>query len=63
MSMGPDSAVGIATGYMLDDRLVESRKYQDFSHLHFTQTASGALPASYQMCNGGSFPGGKEAWE
>jgi hypothetical protein len=51
------SAVGIATGYGLDDRGVGVR-------VHVVQTGSGVHPTSYPMCTGGSFPGGKaaEAW-
>jgi hypothetical protein len=55
-----DSAVGIQTGYGLDDRGVgvESRKCQGFSLLHVVQASSGAHPASYPMGIGGSFTGG-----
>jgi hypothetical protein len=34
---------------------------QDFSLHQHVQTGSGAHPASYPMCTGGPFPGGK-AW-
>jgi hypothetical protein len=50
------SAVGIATGYGLDGR-------GDGVVLHVVQTVSGAHPASYPMCTGGSFPGGKATGE
>jgi hypothetical protein len=61
----PDSAVGIATGYELDDRRseFESRYGQEFSLLHVVQTGSGAHPASYPMGTGGSFHGGKASDE
>jgi hypothetical protein len=48
-----DSSVGIATGYGLDDRVVESRWGQDFLLLHVVQTGSRAHPASYQMDTAG----------
>jgi hypothetical protein len=53
-----DSAVGIATGYGLDDKGVAVRflAVQDFSPLHVVQTGSGAHPASYPMGTGGYFP-------
>jgi hypothetical protein len=59
----PDSAVGIATGYGLDDRGVGVRVPvgQEFSLHHVLQTGSGARPASYPMGTGDSFPGGKAA--
>jgi hypothetical protein len=62
-SNNQDSVVGIATGYGQDNRGVGVRvRYgQEFSLLHFVQTDSGALTASYPMCTGGSFPGGKAA--
>jgi hypothetical protein len=58
-----DSAVGIATGYVLDDRGVEfeSPKGQDFSLFHIVQTGSGAHPVCSPMGTEGSFPGGKAA--
>jgi hypothetical protein len=58
-----DSAVGIKTGYGLDDRGVgfEFRWGQEFSLHHVVQTGNGAHPASYPMATGGSFPGGKVA--
>jgi hypothetical protein len=43
------SAVGIATGYGLDNRD------------HIVQTDPGVRPTSYPMRTGGSFPGGKAA--
>jgi hypothetical protein len=55
-----DSAVGIATGYGLDDRGVGVLvPVGDFSLLLVVQTDSGAHPASYPMGTGGSFPGVK----
>jgi hypothetical protein len=58
-----DSAVGIATGYALDNRGsdFESQKDQEFSLLHVVQTGSGAPPTSYPMGTWGSFPKVKEA--
>jgi hypothetical protein len=54
-----DSSVGIAMGYGLDGR--GSAKARDFSLLPSVQTGCGAHPASYPMCTGGFFPGGKAA--
>jgi hypothetical protein len=58
-----DSAVGIATGYGLDNQGVGVRVPvgQKFSLLHAVQTGSGAHPASYPMGTGGSFSGAKTA--
>jgi hypothetical protein len=58
-----DSAVGIATGYGLDDRGVGVRvqEGQEFSLLHVVQTGSGVHPTSYPMGNVGSFLGGRAA--
>jgi hypothetical protein len=56
-------AVGIATGYGLDDRgvgvgiPVGSR----IARLHVVHTGSVAHPVSYLMGTGGSFRGGKAA--
>jgi hypothetical protein len=58
-----DSAVGIATGYRLDDRGVGVRVLAGwrFSLLHVVQTGSGVHPTSYPMgIGGGSFPGVKQ---
>jgi hypothetical protein len=52
-SLSLGSAVGIPTGYGMDDRGV------GVSLLHTVQTGSGADPASYPMGTMGSFPGGK----
>jgi hypothetical protein len=55
-----DSSVGIGTGYGLNDQGIAVRfpaVARDVSLLHSVQTRSGAHPASYQMSNGGSFPG------
>jgi hypothetical protein len=56
-----DSAVGIATGYGLEDQRFEfeSRWRREFSLLHVVQTGSEANPASYPMGTGGSFLRGK----
>jgi hypothetical protein len=45
------SAVGIVTGYRLDDRVVWVRVlvWSTFSLLHIIQTGSGAYPASYPV--------------
>jgi hypothetical protein len=54
-----DSAVGITTGYGLDDRGGRSSspgRVKNF--LQVVETGSGAHPASYPMDVGGSFPGG-----
>jgi hypothetical protein len=58
-----DRVVGIVTGYGMDDRGVGARVPvgEEFSLLRVVQTGSGAHPTSYQMGNGGSFPGGKAA--
>jgi hypothetical protein len=58
------SAVSIVTGYRLDGQgvgvqlLVELR----LPPLRVVQTGFRALPASYPMGTGGSFPGGKATW-
>jgi hypothetical protein len=63
-----DGSVGIATGYGLDDRMIDVRfpggGPGNFSFRHHVQTGSGAYPASYPMGTRGSFPGDKaaEAW-
>jgi hypothetical protein len=56
-----DSAVGIATGYGLDDRGVEfeSREGQEFSLLHVVQTGAGAPPISLSNRQRGLSPGVK----
>jgi hypothetical protein len=51
----PDSAVGTATGYELDDRGVVLKSRQ------VVHTGSGAHPAFYPMGTEGSYSGGKEA--
>jgi hypothetical protein len=58
-----DSAVGIATGYRLDDQGIGIRVPvgQKFSFLYVVQTGSGAHPASYRIGTGGSSPVGKVA--
>jgi hypothetical protein len=58
-----DSAVGIATGYGLDDGWVGVRVPvgSRFSPLHMVHNSSGAHPASYPMCTLGSFPTGRAA--
>jgi hypothetical protein len=55
------SAVGIATGYGLDDQGVGVRVpvVQEFSLLQVIQTGSGAHTVSHPMGTGGSFPGDK----
>jgi hypothetical protein len=53
-----DSAVGIATGYGLDDWEVGVRVPVG-SLLHVVQTGSGVHPTTYTMGTGGSFPGVK----
>jgi hypothetical protein len=62
IASSPDSVVGVATGYGLDDRGVGVRvlvRPRIFSLV--VQTGSGAHPASYLIGTGGSFPGGKVA--
>jgi hypothetical protein len=62
--MSPDNSVGMATGYGLDDRMIEVLfpvAGGNFSLRHHVQTGSGAHPASYPMGTGSSFPGGKAA--
>jgi hypothetical protein len=59
-----DSSVSTATGYGLDDWMIEVRfpaGAGNFSPHHRVQTGSGAHPASYPMGTTGSFPGGKAA--
>jgi len=53
---GPDSSVGIATGYGLDGQGIESRWGPDIPHL--SRPALGVHPASCTMVTG-SFPGVK----
>jgi hypothetical protein len=60
--MSRDSAVGMATGYGLDNRTTRLRfpvGAGNFSLRHHVQTGSGAHPASHPMGVGGSFTGGK----
>jgi hypothetical protein len=62
-----DSSVGIALGYLVDDRDSRVRFRAgagNFSLHHRVQTGSGAHPASYPMGTWGSFLGGKAtgAW-
>jgi hypothetical protein len=60
----PDSSVGIALGYGLDDRGSRVRfpvGAGNFSLHYRLQNGSGAHPASYPMGTRGSFPGGKAA--
>jgi hypothetical protein len=59
-----DNAVGIATGYGLDDRGVGIRVpvgSRIFSSPRRPDRSSVAHQASYPMGTGGSFPGGKVA--
>jgi hypothetical protein len=58
-----DSAVGIATGYGLEDRWFGVRVPvgQEFSLLHIVYTGTGVHPASYTMGTGASFFGGEVA--
>jgi hypothetical protein len=58
-----DCAVGIATGYGLDDREVGVRVPvgSRMSSLHVVQTGPGVHATSYLMSTGGFFPGGKAA--
>jgi hypothetical protein len=60
----PDSSVGIALGYGLNDRCSRVRfptEAGNFSLHHRVQNGSGAHPASYPMGTRGSFLGGKVA--
>jgi hypothetical protein len=59
-----DSAVGIATGYGLDDGGVGFRVpvRARFSPLHIIQIGYGVHSASYPMGTGGSITGDKAAW-
>jgi hypothetical protein len=56
--MSRDWAVGMATGYGLDDRGVGVWVLmgQEFALLHVVQTGSEAHPTSYPMGTGDSFP-------
>jgi hypothetical protein len=59
-----DSSVGIALGYVLDDRGSRVRfpaGAWDFSLHHRIQNGSGAHPPSYPLGTSDSFPGGKAA--
>jgi hypothetical protein len=56
VSKGLVSSVGTATDYGLDDRGSNPAEAGNFSLRHHVQTGSGAHPASYPMCTGGSFP-------
>jgi hypothetical protein len=58
------SSVGIALGYVLDDRGSRVRfpaGAGNFYLHHRVQNGSGAHPTSYPMSYMGSFPGGKAA--
>jgi hypothetical protein len=54
-----DIAVGIVTGYGLDDK--EVRVLVPVGAFRVVHTGSGAHPAFYPMSTGGSFPGVKAA--
>jgi hypothetical protein len=58
-----DRAIGMATGYLLDDQGVGVRVPLGSRIIifHLVQIGSGAHPASYQMGTGGFFPGAKTA--
>jgi hypothetical protein len=57
-----DSSVGIALGYVLDDRdSIPGGGVGNFSLHQRVQNGSGAHSASYPMGTRGSFPGGKAA--
>jgi hypothetical protein len=47
-------------GWVTEGLEFQSRYGQEFSLLRIVQTGSGAHPASYPMCTGGSFPGVKQ---
>jgi len=58
------SAVGIATGYRLVDRMIGARfpaESGNISLLHRVQIGTAAHPASYPISTRGSFPGDKAA--
>jgi hypothetical protein len=60
--MSRGSSGSIVSDYGLYDRVIEVRSpagAEDFSSSPCVQTGSGAHPASYPMCTGGPFPGGK----
>jgi hypothetical protein len=62
----PDSSVGIALGYGLDDwgsRVRFPAEDGNFTVHHRVQNGSGAHPASYPMGARGAFPGDKAAGE
>jgi hypothetical protein len=64
LNLFPDSSVGIALGYGLDDRGSRIRLPAgagNFSLHHRIQNGSGAHPASYPMGTRGSFPEVKAA--
>jgi hypothetical protein len=59
-----NSAVGIATGYGLDDQMIGIQfpvGAGNFSLRHRSQTGSGSHPASYPVGTGGAFSRGKAA--
>jgi hypothetical protein len=56
-----DSSVGIVTGCGLDNAFLYPTRTRDLSFLRGVHTGSGAHPASYVMCTGGSFWEGKAA--
>jgi hypothetical protein len=60
---GPGSVVGIATGYELDGRVIESRWGEEARFSAPVQTGPGAHPASCTVITG-FFPGVKigRAW-
>jgi hypothetical protein len=57
-----DSSVSIVMGYGLDGWCSIPDRGK-ISLLHSVQTGCGTQPASYPMCIGGSFPGGKAVEE
>jgi hypothetical protein len=62
--LAPDSSVGIALGYGLDDRdsgFPFPAGAGNFSPHYYVQNGSGAHPASYPMGTRGSFLAGKAA--
>jgi hypothetical protein len=60
LDMSRDSSDGIATGYDLDDQMIEVR-FPAGGWEFFSSTESGAHPVSHQMGTVGSFRGVKAA--
>jgi hypothetical protein len=56
-----DRSVGIPMDYVWKAGVRPESEARNCSLLHSVQTATGAHPTPYLMCNGDSFPAGKGA--